>query len=86
MSFILWTVYGQWWFYAQMGGGCKARFLEKPIWQLRGEEVDSNKTAVCYTLRQPTPVLLPEKFHGLRSLVGYSPQRHKESDVTERIH
>ena len=22
---------------------------------------------------QPTPVLLPGKFHGLRSLVGYSP-------------
>ena len=33
-----------------------------------------------------TPVLLPEKFHGLRSLVGYSPQGHKESDTTERIH
>ena len=45
-----------------------------------------NKTAVCYTLWQPTPVLLPEKFHGLRNLVGYSPQRRKESDVTERIH
>ena len=23
--------------------------------------------------RQPTPVLLPEKFHGQRSLAGYSP-------------
>ena len=32
---------------------------------------------------QPTPVLLPEKFHGLRSLVGYSPWRHKELDMTE---
>ena len=28
---------------------------------------------------RPTPVLLPGKFHGLRSLVGYSPQ---ESDMT----
>ena len=34
---------------------------------------------------QPTPVLLPGKFHGLRSLVGYSPWDHKESDTTERL-
>ena len=32
---------------------------------------------------QPTPVLLPRKFHGQRSLVGYSPWDHKESDTTE---
>ena len=32
---------------------------------------------------QPTPVFLPEKFHQQRSLVGYSPQGHKESDMTE---
>ena len=35
---------------------------------------------------QPTPVLLPEKFHGLRSLVGYSPWARKELDTTERLH
>ena len=28
-------------------------------------------------------VFLPGKFHGQRSLVGYSPWGHKESDVTE---
>ena len=33
--------------------------------------------------RQPTPVFLPGKFHGHRSLVGYSPWHHKESDTTE---
>ena len=33
---------------------------------------------------QPTPIFLPGKFHGLRSLVGYSPQGRKESDTTER--
>ena len=27
---------------------------------------------------QPTPVFLPEKFHGQRSLAGYSPWGHKE--------
>ena len=32
---------------------------------------------------QTTPVFLPGKFHGERSLVGYSPRSHKESDVTE---
>ena len=31
----------------------------------------------------PTPVLLPGKSHGQRSLVGCSPQGHKESDMTE---
>ena len=34
----------------------------------------------------PTPVLLPGKFHGWRSLLGYSPWGHKESDMTERLH
>ena len=33
---------------------------------------------------KPTPVLLPGKFHGQRSLVGYSPWGHKEADMTER--
>ena len=32
---------------------------------------------------QPTPALLPGKCHGERSLEGYSPWGHKESDVTE---
>ena len=32
---------------------------------------------------QPTPVFLPGKFHGQRSLVGYSPGGCKESDMTE---
>ena len=31
-------------------------------------------------------MLLPGKFHGLRSLVGDSPWGHKESDMTERLH
>ena len=32
---------------------------------------------------QPTPGFLPERFHGQRSLVGYSPWGHKELDTTE---
>ena len=35
---------------------------------------------------QSTPILLPGKSHGQRSLVGYSPWGHKESDTTERLH
>ena len=30
-----------------------------------------------------TPLFLSEEFCGQRSLVGYSPWDHKESDVTE---
>ena len=32
---------------------------------------------------QSTPVFWPGKFHGMRSLVGHSPQSRKESDTTE---
>ena len=35
---------------------------------------------------QPTPVFLPEKSHGQRSLVGYSPWGCKELDTIERHH
>ena len=42
-----------------------------------------------YTWRRqlhPTPVLLPGKSHGHRSLVGCSPWGRWESDTTERFH
>ena len=35
---------------------------------------------------QLTPVLLPGKSHGRKSLVGCSPWGRKESDTTERLH
>ena len=34
----------------------------------------------------PTPVLLPRKSHGRRSLVGSSPWGRQESGTTERLH
>ena len=43
----------------------------------------------CFYWRRrwhPTPVLLPGKSHGWRSLVGCSPWGCKESDTTERLH
>ena len=35
---------------------------------------------------QPTPVHLPGKSHGQRSLVGYSPWGRKELDTTKQLH
>ena len=46
-------------------------------------------TCMCtYQRRQwhPTPVLLPGKSHGWRSLVGCSPWGRWGSDTTERLH
>ena len=42
----------------------------------------------CLRRRQwhPTPVLLPGKSHGRKSLVSCSPWGHEESDMTERLH
>ena len=41
-------------------------------------------TADCFG--EGTPVLLPGKSHGRRSLVGCSPWGREESDTTERLH
>ena len=35
---------------------------------------------------KPTPIFLPEKSHGQRSLMAYSPWGPKESDVTEHAY
>ena len=40
----------------------------------------------CRRKWQPTPVFLPGKSHGWRSLVGYSPWGRKEAHTTERLH
>ena len=34
---------------------------------------------------QLTPIFLPEKFHGQRSLAGYSPWGRKELDMTKLL-
>ena len=52
------------------------------------------KTCIWKTVRHwwqrrqwhPTPVLLPGKSHGWRSLVGCNPWGREESDMTERLH
>ena len=45
-----------------------------------------NTSLLFSTQWHPTPVLLPGKSHGRRSLVGCSPWGHEESDTTERLH
>ena len=51
---------------------CKYKILFKePLWRRQWH---------------PTPVLLPGKSHGWRSLVGCSPWGHEESDTTEWLH
>jgi len=37
----------------------------------------------CRRAWQPTPVFLPGKSHGQRSLAGYCPRGREESDTTE---
>ena len=51
-------------------------------------ELNCRTPSWCHRRRQwhPTPVLLPGKSHGRRSLVGCSPWGRYESDMTERLH
>ena len=51
---------------------------ETQVWSLGWEDLLEKEW-------QPTPVLLTGKFHGQRSLVGYSPCSGKESDTTEHL-
>ena len=44
------------------------------------------KLAIFFPSLYPTPVLLPGKSHGRRSLVGCSPWGRQESDTTEQLH
>ena len=58
---------------------CLPAMQETKVWSL-GQEDPLEKE------RATTPVLLPGKFHGCKSLVGYSPWGCKGSDMTERLH
>ena len=48
--------------------------------------IDMNLCKLWRRQWHPTPVLLPGKLHGWRSLVGCSPWGREESDKTERLH
>ena len=63
---------------------------------VRKHQIISSKVALSFCILtnnewgrgqwQPTPVLLPGGYQGLRSLVGCSPWGREESDTTERLH
>ena len=66
------------WF--QIGKGvCQSCILSPCLFNLHAEYIWRRQWP-------PTPVLLPGKSHGRRSLEGYSPWGLKESDTTERLH
>ena len=59
-------------------------------WWLNGSPVQETQETQVQSLGQedplekewlPTPVFLPGKFHGQRSLAGYRPWGHNESDM-----
>ena len=51
-------------------------------------ELESHLTMLIFQRRQwqPSPVLLPGKSHGWRSLVGCRPCGREESDTAEQLH
>ena len=65
-----------------------ANFISKCMLRVRGLVPVSEFWDICFPLisRLPTPVFLPGKSHGRRSLVGCSPWGHEESDTTEWLH
>ena len=51
-----------------------------------GDRFDSRVRKIHWSRkRSPTPVFLPGKFHGQRSLAGYGLCGCKEADVIERL-
>ena len=66
----------------------KLRLNSQPSWVSSSQMADMGTSHGHRWRRRwhPTPVLLPGKPHGWRSLVGYSPWGCEESDTTERLH
>ena len=59
---------------------------EKMVWGIAVKPFEALSTLLGRRQWQPTPVLLPGKSHGRRSLVGCSPWGLEESDTTEQLH
>ena len=65
------------------------KFSSHQIYNTQDEDISNlpvTRESVQRRQWHPTPVLLPGKSHGWRSLVGCSPRGRKESDTTERLH
>ena len=65
-------------------------FADVQAWFRKGRGTRGQIANICWIIRRrqwhPTPVLLPGKSHGWRSLVGCSPWGLEESDTTERLY
>ena len=74
--------------FADMGAFLQSKGLADDSKFLLAYLPEDGKSNDLHRIRQwlPTPVLLPGKSHGRRSLVGCSPWGRKESDTTERLH
>ena len=66
---------------------CMSRAVEKGEELVCQAEIKPLFIASIFWRRQwhSTPVFLSRESHGQRSLEGYSPQGHKESDTTEQL-
>ena len=69
----------------------KTLFSLTTVWEVLtvlGKQSWIVRSSASFQRRQwhPTPVLLPGKSHGWRSLVSCSPWGREESDMTERLH
>ena len=60
--------------------------IQLPMQETQEIQVQSLSHKILWSRKwQPTPVFLPEKFHGQRSLESYIPWGHKELDMTEQM-
>ena len=55
-------------------------------WNIITKKISSRSGDMWRRQWHPTPVLLPGKSHGRRSLLGCNPRGRSESDTTERLH
>ena len=56
---------------------------KEPTWQCKRHGFDPWVGKILWKRKwKPTPIFFPEKSLGQRSLAGYSPYGHKESDMT----
>ena len=87
----VWMECGNWWWTGRPGGvwfmgsqRVRPDWATELNWQCRRPSFDPWVEKIPWRRKwQPTPVLLPGKSHGLRSVVGYNPWGRKESDMTE---
>ena len=70
--------------YKVQGSGPQLYWLKRPVtWNTVLPQTAGGNWSRKW---QPTPVLLPGKSHGWRSLVGYSPRGCEDLDMTEQLH